>query len=627
MRNVVILKRGNRDSLVRFYGYRLSASLGTLIVRSSSTRHYQLFAAEGGIVVQKWLLPTIGEVLAQSEQTGAEGVARTANHTAVRSNHGRGRANSRTARERVRAEREWCGAIAALEQLLLAAVDASEHKQATQGAYAQASEVLGLVLAGPSPVLSHPALTASFQTRIFTVEKFNPLALMPFHLPSAISGQAEQAPHYASQLPLLPADPLAAEQFCVVLTPNFSLVMGLGEDLSGDSAFLFSFDPEVVKAAWASLRSRLLLNCPHFHLRHLDALIKQFPPTTPDYQIVMQFSRQMLRCMPSVEWESERATESDLEKIIELKSKSTPTSSVSPTVRGERVSLSAVVSDAAPVRSPRHLLRDTKSITAPQEFAEPSVESNGVSTNPKSDDVELLQAFAHEVRTPLTTIRTLTRLLLKRHDLAPDVIKRLEIIDHECTEQINRMELIFRAVELETSEVKHWLGKLTATSVDHLLQQCIPRWQKQASRRNLTLDVILPKKLPAVVSNPAMLDQVLTGLIENFARSLPAGGHIQVEVTPAGNQLKLQLLSQPDPEKADDGHFACHSGIGKGVKSIGQMLMFQPETGNLSLNLNVTKNLFQALGGKLIVRQRPQQGEVLTIFLPLEVSNNGVWKA
>jgi len=31
----------------------------------------------------------------------------------------------------------------------------------------------------------------------------------------------------------------------------------------------------------------------------------------------------------------------------------------------------------------------------------------------------------------------------------------------------------------------------------------------------------------------------------------------------------------------------------------------------------VTKNLFNALGGKLIVRQRPQQGEVLTIFLPL----------
>jgi len=37
------------------------------------------------------------------------------------------------------------------------------------------------------------------------------------------------------------------------------------------------------------------------------------------------------------------------------------------------------------------------------------------------------------------------------------------------------------------------------------------------------------------------------------------------------------------------------------------MLMFQPETGNISLNLTATKHLFQAIGGKLIVRQRPQQ--------------------
>ncbi len=52
--------------------------------------------------------------------------------------------------------------------------------------------------------------------------------------------------------------------------------------------------------------------------------------------------------------------------------------------------------------------------------------------------------------------------------------------------------------------------------------------------------------------------------------------------------------------------------------------MFQPETGCLTLNLNVTKHLFQALGGKLIVRQRPQAGEVMTIFLPLEVTNRGM---
>ncbi|NER99999.1 MAG: sensor histidine kinase, partial [Symploca sp. SIO1B1] len=193
--------------------------------------------------------------------------------------------------------------------------------------------------------------------------------------------------------------------------------------------------------------------------------------------------------------------------------------------------------------------------------------------------------------------------------------------DHECTEQINRMELIFRAAELETAVVKQTSVNLTSISLAQIFGQSIPRWQKQAQRRDLTLDVILPQQLPTVVSNPNLLEQVLTGLMESFTRSLPTGSHIQLDVTPAGNQLKLQFQSQADPSKAanswENAQASCPT-----VKSIGQLLMFQPETGSLSLNLNVTKNLFQVLGGKLIVRQRPQEREVMTIFLPLEVSQS-----
>lgn len=231
----------------------------------------------------------------------------------------------------------------------------------------------------------------------------------------------------------------------------------------------------------------------------------------------------------------------------------------------------------------------------------------------------MLQAFAHEVRTPLTTIRTMTRLLLKRQDLDASVINRLKIIDHECTEQIDRMELLFKAAELETTaSTKSSKTQLTPMSLDQVLQQSIPRWEQAAHRRNLTLNVVLPQQLPTVVSNPMMLDQVLTGLIENFTRSLPSGSHIQVQVIPAGDQLKLQLSPQFG---CKDSSKAATPATPPIRKALGQLLMFQPETGTISLNIAATKHLFQAIGGKLIVRQRPHYGEVLTIFLPLEVSN------
>jgi signal transduction histidine kinase len=305
----------------------------------------------------------------------------------------------------------------------------------------------------------------------------------------------------------------------------------------------------------------------------LDDLVETYYPVTPDYRTVTQFSRLLLKYLPEVDKTGDRRQET-----------------------GDR--------------------RQTKAGEPGGEFT-----LHPTPYNPQSSyrpDVELLQAFAHEVRTPLTTIRTLIHLLLKRRDLANDVLKRLEIIEHECREQIDRMELMFRAAELETSAAKNTNTYLIATSLEQVLQQSIPRWQQSAKRRNLTLDVVMPQQMPSIISHPSMLDQVLTGVIENFTRSLPAGSHIQVQITPAGDQLKLQLFSQF--QSGESSEVAEDYPVPPIRKSLGQLLTFQPETGNISLNLTATKHLFQAIGGKLIVRQRPHQGEILTIFLPLEVS-------
>nr|WP_225225660.1 HAMP domain-containing sensor histidine kinase [Komarekiella delphini-convector] len=441
-----------------------------------------------------------------------------------------------------KAERQWRVSLAATEHLLLNTL-ATVSPDATQG----------LVLTAPAPLFSQPKLTQSLQTVTFTAKPFNPLALMPFQMPVAIATVDEITPQ-ESVLGLLPADPLASEQFCLVFTEKFRLVLVLAEHKNGKKTFSFSFEPEVVQQAWRSLGARVMLTNPEFFV-DLDALVQKYSPVAPDYRTVIQFSQLLLQQLPEPE---------------------TDTGNL-------------------PLSSPPPL---------PPSSSRP--------------DVELLQAFAHEVRTPLTTIRTMTRLLLKRRDLPANVLSRLEIIDHECTEQIDRMELLFKAAELETSaSTKSSRTQLTPMSLDQVLQQSIPRWQQAAHRRNLTLDVVLPQQLPTVVSNPTMLDQVLTGLMENFTRSLPSGSHIQVQVIPAGDQLKLQL----SPLQCKDTSKPATPAPPPIRKALGQLLMFQPETGTISLNIAATKHLFQAIGGKLIVRQRPHYGEVLTIFLPLEVSS------
>jgi signal transduction histidine kinase len=566
-------------------------------------------SGQSGDLVYKWYLPTVSEIMAIAEPDQS-------------------RLMEFPAQQQIRAEREWAGAVAAINQLLQGIVGAetvgtksvgtkpvraekrtsprnaqksnsqsnnssSNNSSSNNSSSKRSTALEGVLLSGPFPVLNQANLADRISTWMFTVASPGEILQL---LPS--SGESASFYNKIPTLPLLPKDPLATEQFCLALTTEFSLVMVVGETLDETPTFSFSFDPEVAHQVWRSLEARVKLATPQM-APAMTRLVEQFPPVVPNYRLVTQFSRLILANLPQrIELEEKPPLCSNSE--VFQKVGASFNSLREPTVE------ELTVSTAQDFHSEQFSRSKSTPTNAVEEEA---------SATTATSDTELLQAIAHEVRTPLTTIRTLTRLLLRRKDLNPDVVKRLEVIDRECTEQIDRFSLIFRAVELETTQTRNLFTSLAPISLDHVLQQNIPRWQQQASQHNHTLDIILPQKMPSVVTDPAMLDQVLTGLIDRITHTLPPGSHIQVKVSLAGHQLKLQLESHPlVKQKVGSNQFS----FAPNLKSIGQLLMFQPETGNLSLNLSATKNLFQALGGKLIVRQRPEQGEVLTIFLPLE---------
>jgi hypothetical protein len=528
------------------------------------------------MLTNKWFLPTISELLAEE----------WANHN-LEENCLPGKSKTRREDLKSKAEREWYGAIAAVNKLL------HQERAAPGKEISDCQEERGLVLSGLTPILSNPALAYSYKTSVFTKETSNALDWLSIlvrqtlpMLPASDKTSSSQALPTPQTLPLWTGDPLAKEQFCLVLTASFSLVMALGKNAGGEPAFLFSFDPEIVAKAWTLLRQRILLTGAYCHtqcaeefsnfkfgqyyshqLTILDSLVEEFSPKEPNYKTVMQFSHLLLANLPPEE-----------EKI------------------------------------------ESKLAEEKKQASDFNIKANKDKNT--SADVELLQAIAHEVKTPLATIRTLTRLLLKRQNIDPEVLKkRLQTIDSECTNQIDRFGLFFRAVELETQQQKQSQeeGKqlhLTSISLGDFFENSVPKWQKKASQRNHTLELILPSNLPTVISDATMLEQVLDSLIDNFSRNLSGGSHIQLEVNSAGNQLKLQLKAKPKSGVKERCLFGTNGQTS--FKSIGPLLMFQPETGSLSLNLNVTKNLFEAMGGKLVVRQGPEKGEVMTIFLPLK---------
>lgn len=487
----------------------------------------------------------------------------------------------------VLAEQEWLGGIAALAHLLVQRISTQCNPDLDS-----TSSLLGVALSGPFPVLPDRILDRRLSNWLLLPAVLDGMLAVARPLLPA-NGKPPSPACDLHTVPLGDDDPLAQERFCLLLTTEFCLVLVLGHDPWEQPQFQFSFDPTLAERVWQQLRDRTAQSRPSL-LPTLDQVVAQFPPVAPDFRLVTQYSHLLLQQMG----QRSQALAQPPQLVQAAATAVPPRRTVEQGGQSSRASM-------MPQAVPRPLLLGGF--------------NDGATAPDAGTDTELLKAMAHEIRTPLTTIRTFTRSLLKRQDISDAVARRLRMIDQECTQQIDRFNLIFRAVELETDHHRQPKSPLSAISLNQLFQDAIPLWQQQASRRNLTLEVEVPPHLPMVNSDPTMLNQVLTGLIDRFTHSLPPYSHIQLAVTLAGHQLKLQFQSQPSavgngkamPENQDVL-------FSSPFKALGQLLMFQPETGGLSLNLNVTKNLFQALGGKLIVRQRPQTGEVLTVFLPLE---------
>jgi len=235
----------------------------------------------------------------------------------------------------------------------------------------------------------------------------------------------------------------------------------------------------------------------------------------------------------------------------------------------------------------------------------PDNEINDLKSSAKNSEISLLEALTHEIRTPLATIRTLIRSLLRKKDLPKVVEERLNQIDIECTEQIDRFGLIFNAVELERSKPEQ--NNLALTDLGKMLEILSPVWSNQLERKGLQLILDITPDLPKVLSDSEGLELMLTGLIDRNTRGLQTGGEITLKLRPAGQRLKLQILTQV----ATKNNLEVSDNISN--EDIGPVLSWNPGTGNLQLSQAATQRLLKSLGGRLTNRR----DSGITIFFPI----------
>lgn len=406
-------------------------------------------------------------------------------------------------------------------------------------------EQQGVWLAAPLPALYEPALLQQLQGWVWAPAELGDLLQASAPLlPSGVPAPDAAAGGF-QRLPLLEAD--GTDPLLLLITPRLQVAMAL-TGVAEQRRLVVRFDPATLSEALSLLDERLQRTAPAQGQR-LRQAIQALGPLQSDDQLALRF------------WP----------RLAERLAAMAPSLTLQPLVhRGNGA-------------------------------------DNGGAPGPSSE-LALLEALTHEVRTPLATIRTLIRSLLRRGDLPALVRQRLQQIDGECSEQIDRFGLIFLAAELQRQPASDGTQPLARTDLARLLQQLEPAWQQQLQRRSLALQLSLSPDLPPVLSDPARLETVLGGLVDRFSRGLPAGAVVALSLRPAGARLKLRFSAS--------GSLLAEAPAAAGSERVGPVLSWNPGTGSLQLSRQATQRLFHSLGGRLAERA----GNDLTVFFPVASS-------
>jgi signal transduction histidine kinase len=216
---------------------------------------------------------------------------------------------------------------------------------------------------------------------------------------------------------------------------------------------------------------------------------------------------------------------------------------------------------------------------------------------------EVVSTVSHELRSPLTSVKGYTSLLLNRWDRLKDEQKRmmLEQVHHDA-DRVTR--LITELLDISRLETGRLVLRRQLTNVAELADQVVEKLT--LTYADLDCNVHFPDGFPQVYADPDKLEQVLTNLVENAAKyASPLGMKIVGEFD--DDQVAVSV--------SDTGEGIPATDLPKVFKKFFRRDMGKP-TGT-GLGLWISRGLVEAHGGQLTATSEMGQGSVFRFTLPV----------
>ncbi len=219
---------------------------------------------------------------------------------------------------------------------------------------------------------------------------------------------------------------------------------------------------------------------------------------------------------------------------------------------------------------------------------------------------EFLSVAAHELRTPVTSMRGFSQTLLRLADKGQildqeRIVQSLRTIDSQSTKLATLIEQLLDISRIEA-------GRLVLAKQDNdlsaLLQSIVTEMQRRTSQHTLTLNC--PDSFHATV-DPVRLEQVLVNLLDNAIKYSPKGGSITVIATPGAEEIEISVQDNGigiPPERRQNLFNRFYQAHGDGT------------LGGMGLGLYISRQIVELHSGSLTAEFPAQGGTRMIICLP-----------
>ncbi len=220
------------------------------------------------------------------------------------------------------------------------------------------------------------------------------------------------------------------------------------------------------------------------------------------------------------------------------------------------------------------------------------------------DGIEVISTVSHELRSPLTSVKGYTSLLLNRWERLGEDQKRmmLEQVHHDA-DRVTR--LVTELLDISRLESGRLILRRQMIDLPGLVNGVLEKVRMMEA--NLSAKVDFPENFPRVYADPDKIEQVLTNLVENAAKY--ADPH-SMEVLGAVENGRVKVAV------ADRGEGIPDSDLPRVFTKFFRRAETRP-TGS-GLGLWISRGLVEAHGGRLVVESELGRGSVFTFTLPIE---------